>query len=132
MGGFIQQSYCLPDMFRQPKKGLLYLVKTASLLLMNATGRVFERSNPEDITVNTGNVHPVRAWTTSWKGQTDRQTGRQADRQTGRQADRQTDRQADRQAYRQAGRQTSQSRQRLVTPPYLPPKSFSCIHCSDV
>lgn len=59
-----------PGMLRQTK--LVIFSQTASLLLMNAAGRV--SVSPEEITANIGNMCPL------WAGET--QQGRQKDRQT--------------------------------------------------
>lgn len=58
-------------MLKQTK--LVIFSQTASLLLMNAAGRV--SVSPEEITVNTGNMCPL------WGGATQQQA-RQKDRQT--------------------------------------------------
>lgn len=69
LGVLMQKSFQQNSgMLRQTK--LVIFSQTASLLLMNAAGRV--SVSPEEITVNTGNMRPLsRSNTTS---QTERQT----------------------------------------------------------
>lgn len=57
-------------MLRQTE--LVIFSQTASLLLMNAAGRV--SVSPAEITVNTGNMCPLRAGATQQARQKDRQT----------------------------------------------------------